>query len=54
MKKTQDICVRLSPIEHNKIKENTKKFGFHNVSQYMRFVGLNTLDITIKTKLKNE
>jgi len=52
MTRTNDICLRLNKEENEKIKENSKKFGFHSVSEYMRFVGTNTKEINIKTNPK--
>jgi len=53
MKRTPDICVRVNEEETKIIKDNMKKFGFYTVSDYIRFVAINTTNILLTTNSKN-
>ena len=48
MSQKYDLCIRLNEEENKKIKENTKKFGFHTVSEFIRYIGTNIKEINIK------
>ena len=50
MSKKNDLHIRLNEQEKQKIDENSKKFGFHTISEYVRFIALNVKEIDIKTK----
>ena len=50
MSQKNDLHVRLNENEKKAIEENSKKFGFHTVSEYVRFIALNVKDIIIKIK----
>jgi hypothetical protein len=36
------ICIRISDQEKNIIEKIRKEYGFNSISDYLRFVGLNT------------
>jgi hypothetical protein len=50
MKDTKDneIRIRLTSEDKKTIEENSKKFGFLTVSEYLRYVGKNIKEIIIK------
>lgn len=50
MKDTKDneIRIRLTSEDKQKIEENSKKFGFLSISDYLRYVGKNIKEIIIK------
>jgi len=50
MKRTPDICVRINEEENKKIKENMNEFGFHTLSEYIRFVALNAKKVSVIIK----
>ena len=52
MKRNPDICIRVNEDEFKIIKENMIKFKFHTLSEYIRFVAVNTKEINIKTNPK--
>lgn len=47
------INVRISKIEKSLMQQKSKEYGFKNLSEYLRFVGLNT-EIKSCTELKND
>ena len=46
-RRNPDLTIRVNEEECKIINENAKKFGFHTVSEYLRFVGINTKQIVI-------
>lgn len=50
MNKFKNIIIRVTESEKQKIEQNYKKFGFHSLSEYLRFVGINTKNIKVDTK----
>ncbi len=48
--KREAITVRLSKEDKSVIEANASKYGFTNLSEYIRFIGMN-LDIKIKVEL---
>jgi hypothetical protein len=54
MRRTPDISVRVNENEMNKIKENMNIFGFHTLSEYIRFVALNASKVSLEIKQKND
>lgn len=49
MTKEKRLPIRLTDEEKNIIQENAKKNGFRSVSEYLRFLGMNTI-VEIKQK----
>lgn len=43
----KNLMIRVTNEGKKKIIENSKKFGFFSVSEYLRYVGINTKDIKI-------
>jgi len=52
MAQKHDLIVRLNEEESKKIKENAKKFGFHTVSEFIRYVGTNIKEVSLKFEPK--
>lgn len=50
MSQKNDLHIRLTEEEKNKIEENSKKFGFHTVSEFVRYIAINIKDIVIKVE----
>jgi hypothetical protein len=50
MNQRNNLHIRLTNEEKKKIEENSIKFGFHTMSEYVRFIALNVKNITIKIK----
>lgn len=48
-RKRESITVRLCKEDKSLIEANASKYGFSNLSEFIRFIGMN---ITIETKLK--
>jgi hypothetical protein len=42
-----DLHIRLNEIEKKTIEENANKFGFHTVSEFVRYVSINIKEIKI-------
>ena len=52
MGQTENIHIRLTKEQKDKIENNSKKYTFSNVSEFMRFVSLNITDIEVKIESK--
>lgn len=50
MSQINDLHVRLTAEEKKKIDENSIKFGFHTVSEFIRYIAVNIKEINIKIK----
>lgn len=50
MNQRNNLHIRLNDEEKKKIEDNSIKFGFHTMSEYVRFISLNVKNITIKIK----
>jgi hypothetical protein len=50
MNQRNNLHIRLTDQEKKQIEENSKKFGFHTTSEYVRFIALNVKEIEIKIK----
>lgn len=52
MKDTKDneIRMRLTSEDKEIIEENSRKFGFVSVSEYLRYIGKNCIEVNIKIK----
>ena len=50
MNQRNNLHIRLNDEEKKKIEENSKKFGFHTMSEYVRFIALNVKEVDIKIK----
>jgi hypothetical protein len=50
MKDTKDneIRIRLTSEDKELIENNSKKFGFVSISEYLRYIGKNTKEINIR------
>lgn len=48
MSQVNDLHIRLTSEEKQKIDENSVKFGFHTVSEYVRYIAINIKEIKIK------
>ena len=49
-----NIIFRVNKDEKIKIENNSKKFGFHTVSEYIRFVVINVKEINIRIRNEKE
>lgn len=52
MKKERGLRIRMNEKEKKEITDNSKSFGFSNVSEFLRFLGLNVEKIELKIKEK--
>ncbi len=43
MSKEKGIRIRMTEVEKNTISENAKKNNFRSISEYLRFLGMNTV-----------
>jgi hypothetical protein len=50
MSQVNDLHIRLTAEEKQKIDENSIKFGFHTVSEFVRYIAINVKEINIKIK----
>jgi len=50
MNHKNNLHIRLNDEEKKKIEENTIKFGFHSMSEFVRYIALNIKEIDIKVK----
>jgi hypothetical protein len=50
MSQVNDLHIRLTAEEKQKIDENAKRFGFHTVSEFVRYIAINIKEIKIKIK----
>ena len=50
MSQVNDLHIRLNVEEKKKIEDNAKIFGFHSVSEYVRYISINVKEINIKIK----
>jgi hypothetical protein len=48
----KQLIVRLTENEYNLIKERAQLLGFYNVSEFVRYVSMNTTEI--KRSIKNQ
>lgn len=46
--KDSEIRIRITKIDKDIIEENSEKFGFCSVSDYLRYIGKNVKGIIIK------
>lgn len=42
-KREKSFNIRLSNFEYDKIKDNIEKYGFNSMSDYLRYVGMNSI-----------
>ncbi len=49
-RKRETIMVRLSKSDKSMIESNATKYGFTNLSEFIRFIGMN-VDISIKVEI---
>lgn len=46
-KKIKNLMIRTNDVEKLKIEENAKRLGFHSVSEFLRYLGVNAKDVKV-------